>query len=83
VDHVGRQRSKAPRFKKHQLYLSARETVMQYLNVILHTQLCEQPGVGRSIIKRRTKTRNFPEPLPASGREPLFEPKAVQYWPAY
>jgi len=83
VDHVARRRSKAARFKKHQLNLSAQVIVMQYLNVILRTQLCEQLDVNRSTIKRRIKTRYFPESLPASRREPLFDPKAVQYWRAY
>ena len=53
---------------------------MQHLNVIPRGQLCEQLGVSRSTIKRWIETRNFPKPLPASGREPLFDQKAVQYW---
>ena len=53
---------------------------MQHLNVIPRGQLCEQLGVSRSTIKRWIETRNFPQPLRASGREPLFDPKAVQYW---
>ena len=53
---------------------------MQHFNVIPRGQLCEELGVSRSTIKRWIETRNFPQPLPASGREPLFYPKAVQYW---
>ena len=53
---------------------------MQHLNVTPRGQLCEELGVGRSTIKRWIETRNFPQPLPASGREPLFDPKADQYW---
>ena len=44
---------------------------MQHLNVIPRGQLCEQLGVSRSTIKRWIETRNFPQPLRASGRERL------------
>jgi len=71
---------KSATLQKYQLNLSAQETVMQHLNVIPRGQLCDELGVSRSTIKRWIETRNFPQPLPASGREPLFDPKAVQYW---
>ena len=53
---------------------------MQHLNVIPRGQLCEQLGVSRSTIKRWIETRNFPPPLRASGREPLFNRDAVDQW---
>ena len=53
---------------------------MQHLNVIPRGQLCEQLGVSRSTIKRWIATRNFPQPLRASGREPLFDSDAVNRW---
>jgi excisionase family DNA binding protein len=77
---VCRHRSKAPRSIKYQLNFSAQETVMQHLNVIPRGQLCEQIGVSRSTIKRWIQTRNFPQPLKASGREPLFNRDAVDQW---
>jgi len=65
---VCRHRSKAPRSKTHQLNFSAQETVMQHLNLIPRAQLCEKLGVSRSTLKRWVKTRNFPNPIKASGR---------------
>ena len=71
---------KSATLQKYQLNLSAQETVMQHLNVIPRGQLCEQIGVSRSTIKRWIQTRNFPQPLKASGREPLFNRDAVDQW---
>ena len=45
---------------------------MQQLKVIPRSRLCEELGVSRSTIKRWIESRNFPKPLPSSGREPLF-----------
>ena len=53
---------------------------MQFIDVISRTQLCRQLGISRSTIKRWIKTRNFPEPLEASGREPLFYLTEVEKW---
>ena len=53
---------------------------MQFIDVISRKQLCRQLGVSRSTIKRWIKTRNFPEPLRASGREPLFDVTEVDFW---
>jgi excisionase family DNA binding protein len=50
------------------------------LNVIPRTELCKQLGISRSTIKRWIAQRNFPSPIPASGREPLFNMNAVQDW---
>ncbi|MBL6781725.1 MAG: AlpA family phage regulatory protein [Alphaproteobacteria bacterium] len=36
--------------------------------------------MSRSTIKRWIATRNFPQPLRASGREPLFDSDAVNRW---
>ena len=41
---------------------------MQHLNLIPRAQLCEKLGVSRSTLKRWVKTRNFPNPIKASGR---------------
>ena len=54
--------------------------MLQRLNVIPRTELCKQLGVSRSTIKRWITQRDFPSPIPASGREPLFNMKAVQDW---
>ena len=53
---------------------------MQFIDVISRTQLCRQLGISRSTIKCWIKTRNFPEPLEASGREPLFDLTEVESW---
>ena len=53
---------------------------MQFIDVISRTQLCRQLGISRSTIKRWIKNRNFPEPLEASGREPLFDLTEVDSW---
>ena len=53
---------------------------MQLIDVISRKQLCKQLGVSRSTIKRWIKNRNFPKPLEASGREPLFDQNEIEYW---
>ena len=53
---------------------------MHFKDVISRTHLCRQLGVSRSTIKRWIQTRNFPKPLRASGREPLFDQNKVEYW---
>ena len=45
----------------------------QQLNVIPREQLCEKFKISSSTIKRWIKTRGFPQPLTASGQEPLFD----------
>jgi excisionase family DNA binding protein len=50
------------------------------LSVIPSAQLCEQLGVSRSTIKRWITERNFPSPIKASGREPLFDVNQVEAW---
>ena len=53
---------------------------MSKLGIISRNQLCEEIGVSRSTIKRWIKKRNFPKPLNASGRSPLFDEAAVIAW---
>ena len=53
---------------------------MQQLKVIPRSRLCEELGVSRSTIKRWIESRNFSKPLPASGREPLFNLEQVENW---
>lgn len=50
------------------------------LNVIPRTELCKQLGISRSTVKRWINEREFPPPIAASGREPLFNMTAVQDW---
>ena len=52
----------------------------QQLNVIPREQLCEKFKISSSTIKRWIKTRGFPQPLTASGQEPLFDSNAIQEW---
>ena len=53
---------------------------MQQLNLIPRAQLCEKLGVSRSTLKRWAKTRNFPQPIKASGREPIYDIDQVNHW---
>ena len=53
---------------------------MQHLNLIPRAQLCEKLGVSRSTLKRWVKTRNFPNPIKASGREPIYDIDQVRDW---
>ena len=50
------------------------------LNVTTRKRLCEQLGVSSKTIKRWIASRNFPEPMKASGQEPLFDANAVISW---
>ena len=50
------------------------------LNVIPRKRLCEQLGISSKTIKRWITNRNFPEPMKASGQEPLFDATAVEHW---
>ena len=50
------------------------------LNVISRKHLCEQLGVSSKTIKRWIASRDFPEPMKASGQEPLFDATAVENW---
>ena len=50
------------------------------LSVIPRKRLCEQLGVSSKTIKRWIASRNFPEPMKASGQEPLFDANAVKNW---
>ena len=50
------------------------------LNVIPRKRLCEQLGISSKTIKRWITNRNFPEPMKASGQEPLFDATAVKNW---
>jgi predicted DNA-binding transcriptional regulator AlpA len=71
---------KSATLQKYQLNLSAQQTVVQHLNVITRGHLCEQLSASRSNIRRWIETRNFPQPLKASGREPSFHRDAVDQW---
>ena len=51
---------------------------MSDLNVISRKEICKQIGVSRDTLKNWVKKRNFPEPLKASGREPLFDQLSVK-----
>ena len=53
---------------------------MSKLNIISSKQVCMEMGVTRSTIKRWIKNRNFPKPLAASGRSPLFDEADVIAW---
>ena len=46
------------------------------LNVIPRKRLCEQLGVSSKTIKRWIASRNFPEPMKASGQEPSYSIKS-------
>ena len=50
------------------------------LKIISRREICKQIGVSRDTLKNWIKNRNFPEPLKASGREPLFDEQSVKKW---
>ena len=50
------------------------------LKIISLREICKQIGVSRDTLKNWIKNRNFPEPLKASGREPLFDELLVKEW---
>ena len=53
---------------------------MSDLNIIPRKEICKQIGVSRDTLKNWIKDRNLPEPLKASGREPLFNELSVKEW---
>ena len=53
---------------------------MQQFKIIPRSRLCEELGISRNTIKRWIQTRQFPKPLKASGREPLFDKQSVINW---
>ena len=55
-------------------------TLNNTLNIISRREICKQIGVSRDTLKNWIKNRNFPEPLRASGREPLFDELSVKEW---
>lgn len=55
-------------------------TLNKTLNIISRREICKQIGVSRDTLKNWIKNRNFPEPLKASGREPLFDELSVKEW---
>ena len=50
------------------------------LKIISRREICKQIGVSRDTLKNWIKNRNFPAPLKASGREPLFDELSVKEW---
>ena len=50
------------------------------LKIISRREICKQIGVSRDTLKNWIRNRNFPEPLKASGREPLFDELSVKEW---
>ena len=54
--------------------------MIQQVHVIPRKHLCAQLGISRNTIKRWIEYRGFPQPLKASGREPLFDVDAVNQW---
>lgn len=53
---------------------------MQQLNVIPRKHLCAQLGISTNTIKRWIEHRGFPQPLKASGQEPLFDSESINLW---
>ena len=49
-------------------------------NVITRQQLCDQLGISANTLRRWIKERDFPNPLNASGRRPLFDRDDVSVW---
>ena len=75
--YVGCQFSSKRRFT-YFLTNSMEFTLNKTLNIISRREICKQIGVSRDTLKNWIKNRNFPEPLKASGREPLFDEQSVK-----
>ena len=52
----------------------------QNLDIISRKQICKQLGISRDTIRNWINVRNFPKPLDASGRDPLFNLQEVKAW---
>jgi excisionase family DNA binding protein len=50
------------------------------LEVISRKQICKQIGITKDTIRNWIDNRDFPKPLIASGRDPLFNFKEVKEW---
>ena len=50
------------------------------LSIISRKDLCKKIGVSNDTIRKWIKERDFPAPLPQSGREPFFDIEAVHRW---
>ena len=47
------------------------------LSIISRKDLCKKIGVSNDTIRKWIKERDFPSPLPQSGREPFFDIEEV------
>ena len=50
------------------------------LEVISRKQICKQIGISKDTIRNWIDNRDFPKPLIASARDPLFNFKEVKEW---
>jgi predicted DNA-binding transcriptional regulator AlpA len=51
-----------------------------YPSFISRKELADAMGVSKYSIMRWTKLRGFPEPLPNSGRIPVYDIREVENW---
>ena len=49
-------------------------------DVISRERVCAIIGISADTLRRWIKERDFPEPLQASGRAPIFDKKMVSDW---
>ena len=57
-----------------------RELMSVELSIISRKDLCKKIGVSADTIRKWIREREFPSPLPQSGREPFFDIEEVQRW---
>ena len=52
----------------------------EFFDIITRSELCDRFNIHKDTLTRWIKHRNFPKPLRASGRIPLFSLKAINSW---
>ena len=48
--------------------------------IISRDEICSRFNIHKDTLKRWIKNRNFPKPIKASGRTPLFSIKNINEW---
>ena len=48
--------------------------------IISRDEICSRFNIHKDKLKRRIKISNFPKPIKASGRTPLFSIKNINEW---
>ena len=55
----------------------------KFYEIISRDEICIRFNINKDTLKRWIKKRNFPQPIKASGRSPLFSIKKINEWFQY